>query len=57
LPTGVSAPSEPLYPAGADAQRSGLDALVGDGLAVLHLGAKEPLVRGDCLVEILDRDA
>src|SRR5439155_24376768 len=40
----------------ADAQRRRLDALVGDGRAMLDLGAEEPLVRRDGLVEIGDRD-
>ena len=35
----------------------GLDALVGDGLAVLELGAEKPPVGVDGLVEVGDRDA
>src|SRR5438132_228622 len=46
-----------LDAAGADAQTCRLDALVGDNLAVLELGAEEPLVRRERLVEVFDRDA
>jgi hypothetical protein len=47
LPTGVSSPSE---------ARS-FDALLGNGLAMLELGAEDPLVGGHGLVEIFDGDS
>src|SRR5262245_29808388 len=43
-----------LDPARAHPEGSGLDALVGDRLAVLDLCAEEPLVGGDGAVEIVD---
>ena len=48
---------EQLDAAAADAHRHGLDALVGDRLALLELGAEEALVALDGLVEVGDRDA
>src|SRR5207244_3751868 len=46
-----------LDAARAHAQRRGLDALVGHGVAVLQLRPEEALVCGDRLVEVGDRDA
>ena len=40
----------------ADTERGGLDALVGDGLAMLERRAEERGVRGDRRVQVLDRD-
>src|SRR5439155_24159102 len=48
---------EQLDAAFAHAQRRGLDALVGHGVAVLQLRTEEPLVRGDRLVEVGDSHA
>src|SRR5262249_22329677 len=45
--------SEQLDAAGADAQGSGLHALVGDSLAMLDLGPEQALVGRDGLVEVL----
>jgi len=41
----------------ADGQRGRLDALCGNGLAMLEAGAEDPLIDRDRLVEVLDRDA
>ena len=46
-----------LDPALADLQRSGLDALVGNGLAMLEASAEDLLVGRHRRVEVLDRDA
>src|SRR5918995_30427 len=48
---------EQLDAALADPHRDGLDALLGDRVAVLDAGAEEALVGGDGLVQILDGDA
>ena len=48
---------EQLDPAAADEHRRRLDALVGHRRAVLELGAEQPRVRPERLVEILDGDA
>ena len=48
---------EQLDAAGTDPKGRSLDTLLGNGLAVLELGAEEPLVRLDRLVQIGDRDA
>src|SRR5439155_11818640 len=40
----------------ADQHRRRFDALLGHGRTVLDLGAEEPLVRRDRLVEIVDRN-
>src|SRR5205085_10529102 len=48
---------EQLDAALADADRSRLDALLRHELAVLELGAEEPLIRRERLVEVLDGDA
>lgn len=47
---------EQLDPALADAKRSSLDTLVGNGLALLELGAEEQLVGRKRLVEVIDSD-
>ena len=46
--------AQQLDATGADPQRRRLDALVGNGLAMLNLGPEEPLVGRDRLVEVLD---
>src|SRR6266542_3404933 len=48
---------EQLDAAAADAHGRRLDALLGDGLAVLEPGAEESVVRGQRRVEIVDGDA
>ena len=48
---------EQLDPAAAEPHRRGLDALVGDQLAVLELGAEQARVRLDGLVEVGDGQA
>ena len=58
LPTGVSSRAgEQLDAAVADEHRRRLDSLRVDLRSVLDLGAEEPLVRVDCLVEVADGDA
>jgi len=47
---------EQLDPAVADPQRRRLDALVDHRLAVLDASRKQPLVGGDGVVEVVDRD-
>ncbi len=48
---------EQLDAIGADLQRRRLDALLGNRLATLQLGAEEPFVGGQGRVEIVDGDA
>ena len=50
----VAERSEELDTMGADSQRNRLDALLDHRLAMLELGAEEPLVRRDGLVEVVD---
>jgi hypothetical protein len=48
---------EQLHTPVADAERCGLDSLIGHELAVLELGAEKPLIGRNRSVEIIDRDA
>ncbi len=59
LPTGVSSPSDASSSTRlvADAHRRRFDTLLGNRVAMLHLGAEQPPIGVDRVVEILDGDS